>query len=127
MKAQSTFISTRVTRLGEFSPIWRLFSLDSFMEITVVAQKLGLLFPRSKFYVYILIWAKNGLGYVLCDFFTNSSAHPALNYICTYQIKNSIFYFYLFSFYLYKQGDQIGRILTFCVFVYFGQFFTLQN
>jgi hypothetical protein len=32
-KQQSdTLFPTRVTRLGEFSPIWRLFSLGSFLE-----------------------------------------------------------------------------------------------
>jgi hypothetical protein len=28
---------------------------------------------------YILFLQKNGLGYILCDFFTNSSGHPGLN------------------------------------------------
>jgi hypothetical protein len=37
---------TRVTRLGEFSPIGRLFSFASILKITEVAQVLGLLFSK---------------------------------------------------------------------------------
>jgi hypothetical protein len=39
------FGSTRATRLGEFSPIGRLFTLGSFLKIAQVAHILGLLFP----------------------------------------------------------------------------------
>jgi hypothetical protein len=38
----------RVTRLGEFLPFVRLFSLGSFWEITEVAQIYGVLFPQVK-------------------------------------------------------------------------------
>jgi hypothetical protein len=38
---------TRVTRLGEFSPIGRLFSLGSIVITIVVAQILGLLFHNT--------------------------------------------------------------------------------
>jgi hypothetical protein len=36
----------RVTRLGEFSHIWRLFILRSRLKITEVAQIFKLLFPQ---------------------------------------------------------------------------------
>jgi hypothetical protein len=35
---------------------------------------LGYFFPHGK--SYGLIWTKTGLGYILGDFFTNSSGHP---------------------------------------------------
>jgi hypothetical protein len=54
--------------LGEFSPIGRLFSSGS------SAQTFGQLFFRGK--SYVLIWARNGLGYTLGDFLANSSGHP---------------------------------------------------
>jgi hypothetical protein len=39
----------RVTRLGEFSPIGRLFTLGSFLKITKVAHIFGAsFFPRKK-------------------------------------------------------------------------------
>jgi hypothetical protein len=44
----------RVTRLGEFFPIGRLLSLDSFLKITEVAQSFVLLFSTEKSYVLIL-------------------------------------------------------------------------
>jgi hypothetical protein len=37
-------IVTRVTRLGEFSPIRRLFSFSSFLKIIKIAQKFELLY-----------------------------------------------------------------------------------
>jgi hypothetical protein len=48
--------------------------LGGFSKITELAQIFGLLFPQRSSYVFIL--AKNGLGYILGDFFTNSSGHP---------------------------------------------------
>jgi hypothetical protein len=43
--------------------------------MTEVAQIYGPLFPNVTVYVFVL--AKNGLGYILGDMFTNSSGHPA--------------------------------------------------
>jgi hypothetical protein len=43
--------AARVTRLGEFSPIWHLFSLGSYLKILEVAQILGLLLPHGTSYV----------------------------------------------------------------------------
>jgi hypothetical protein len=45
-----------------------------FFLITELAHFFGLLFPQRTSYVFIL--TKNGLGYILGDFFTNSSGHP---------------------------------------------------
>jgi hypothetical protein len=59
-------LSHSVTRLGEFSPKGRLFTLGNFF-ITEVAHIFVLLFP----YVgtrFVLILTKNVLGYILGDF-----------------------------------------------------------
>jgi hypothetical protein len=61
--------------LGEFSPFWRLFSMGSFLKITEVAKLLSRYFPRNKL---LIKFDKNGLGYTLGDFFTNSSGRIAL-------------------------------------------------
>jgi hypothetical protein len=57
-------LSFRVTRLGEFSPIGRLFSLGSLLKITEVAQHSGLLFSSFQFLykfrqkmAWVTIWA----------------------------------------------------------------------
>jgi hypothetical protein len=47
--------------------------LGSFLQITEIAQIIGLLISTKN---YILIMTKNGLGYILGDFFTNVSGHP---------------------------------------------------
>jgi hypothetical protein len=57
--------------LDEFLPIGRLFTLGNFLKITKVANIFGLPFST-------LIWAKNGLGYALGDFFKNTSGHPGV-------------------------------------------------
>jgi hypothetical protein len=41
-------VHTRVTRLGEFSPNGRLFTLDNFSKITKVIQIFVPLFPKYK-------------------------------------------------------------------------------
>jgi hypothetical protein len=40
-------VSIRVTRLGEFSPVGQLFSLEKNVKITAVAQNFGLPFSRG--------------------------------------------------------------------------------
>jgi hypothetical protein len=63
-----TFINdkrSRVTRLGEFSPIGRFYSLGSFLKITEVAQILGLFFQGKS---YVLILTKDGLDYNFGNF-----------------------------------------------------------
>jgi hypothetical protein len=57
----------RVTRLGEFSHIVRLLSLDRFVKITEAAQILGLLFSTRQ---VMYSCRQNG------DFFSHSSGHP---------------------------------------------------
>jgi hypothetical protein len=44
------------------------------LEITELAQSFGLFFSESASCVFIL--TKNGLGYILGDFFINLSGHP---------------------------------------------------
>jgi hypothetical protein len=67
MRAQGP--GARVTRLGEFSPIGRLFASGIFLKITEVVQIFGLLFPR---YTFCSIFTK------CCwdTFFTSASGHP---------------------------------------------------
>jgi hypothetical protein len=69
--------TTRVGRLGAFSPLGRLFSLGSFSKIAEVAQIFGLPLFLGK--GHSLISTKNGFDSILGDFFTNSSGHPATN------------------------------------------------
>jgi hypothetical protein len=59
--------TSRVTRLGVFSPVGRVFTLGSFMKITEVAQ----IFVQSFFLdnSYALILKKNCLGCILGNFF----------------------------------------------------------
>jgi hypothetical protein len=49
-------MDSSVTRLGEFSPIGRLFSFNSFLKITKVANIFWPLFPTVK--VYNKFWQK---------------------------------------------------------------------
>jgi hypothetical protein len=44
--------------------------LEKYLKISEVARILGVFFPRS------IIFGKNGLGYILVEFFTNSSGRP---------------------------------------------------
>jgi hypothetical protein len=74
LKGTLNLLRVRVTRLDEFSPFGRLFSLGSFLRLRKYPKILGNFFRSSGFVVLIL--AKNGLGYILGDFFTNSSGHP---------------------------------------------------
>jgi hypothetical protein len=52
----------------------------SFSKITEAAKIWGLLFPTVKKFLQIL--TKTGLGYILRDFFTNSSGHPVKVALC---------------------------------------------
>jgi hypothetical protein len=64
-----------VTRLGEFLPIGRLFNLDSSFEKFRSSLNFWDNFVHGASYAMIL--TKNALGYILGDFFANSSGHPA--------------------------------------------------
>jgi hypothetical protein len=63
----------RVTRLDEFS-ICLIVYFGLFFEIFKSSTHFVPLIPRLRLYINI---DKNGLGYILDDFFTNSSGHPA--------------------------------------------------
>jgi hypothetical protein len=73
-------LSTRVTRLGDFSPIGRLFRYfwrfyENTHVPTYIAQSCLLLISIV---TYVLILTKNGLGYLHCGcFLTNSAGHSA--------------------------------------------------
>jgi hypothetical protein len=62
-------IQTRVTRWAEFSPIGRLLTLDSFQKVQDT-QTCGLLSPPKKIHFN---FDKNGLGYILGDFFSQTN------------------------------------------------------
>jgi hypothetical protein len=70
--------------LGDFLPLGQVIALEVFSKITEVAHILLLLFYKVKV-VYISFLTKNGLGYILGNFFTNSSGHPEheLDPICS--------------------------------------------
>jgi hypothetical protein len=55
-------VRIRVTRLGKFSPIVRLFSLGRFLKITEVENYRYTFFTRQVTFVFNL--TKNGLGYI---------------------------------------------------------------
>jgi hypothetical protein len=63
-----------VTRLGEFSPIGRLFPSGSFFENYRNSTNNWATFFRYE--SCVLIFTRNGMGYILGDFFTNVSGHP---------------------------------------------------
>jgi hypothetical protein len=59
--------------LGEFSPIGQSFSSSFFLKITEVSPKIWNIFIRKKLWTH---FGKNSFGYILVDFFTNSSGRP---------------------------------------------------
>jgi hypothetical protein len=61
--------------LDEFSPTGQFFSLCSFLKVTEVAHIFGARSFHGK--KFCIDFDKNGLGYILGDFFANSSGHPA--------------------------------------------------
>jgi hypothetical protein len=69
---------------ANFSPIGWLFI---FLKITEVAQFLDYFFSRKKLCIN---FDKNGLGYILGDFFTNSSGHAAHPALCGWRGANLI-------------------------------------
>jgi hypothetical protein len=73
--------TVRATRLGEVSPIGRVFTLGSFLNDRI-SPNVG------RHESYVIIVTKNGLGYTTYGlFFSNSSGHPApcqaLSDLCT--------------------------------------------
>jgi hypothetical protein len=70
----SSCIAIRVTRLGEFSPNGVVVYFWQFFLITEAARHFELLFFHDISGAYFL--TKNGFGYILGHFFTNSSGHP---------------------------------------------------
>jgi hypothetical protein len=58
----------RVTRLDEFSPLGRIVTLEAFFENYRSSQNHWATVSRGK--NYVIIMTKNGLGYILADFFS---------------------------------------------------------
>jgi hypothetical protein len=72
-KAQTLWKISRVTRLGGFSPIGWLFNSGSFWQLQKQPTFFDYFFSPLRL---CISFDKNGLGYVLGDFFTNSTYHP---------------------------------------------------
>jgi hypothetical protein len=67
-------VTIRVTRLGEFSSIGRLFSLGNLQKEPKI---LRCFFPLEK--AALIYFDQKGLGNCLGEFLTNSSGHPGHN------------------------------------------------
>jgi hypothetical protein len=75
MSDLKTSLSSRATRLGEFSPLGRFLCTLARFVLYRGSQNFGLLFSTEK--VMYSFWKKRVLLH-FGDFFTNSSDHPAL-------------------------------------------------
>jgi hypothetical protein len=66
-------------QIGRILAQWPLFTLGRFPKITKVAEFFGAtLFDCTYIHkMYVLGYLKDVLGYILGDFFANSSGHPA--------------------------------------------------
>jgi hypothetical protein len=120
------FHSTRVTRLGDFSPIGRLFTFCILLKITGTAQFLSTFFHGKS---DALILTKYRFGYILSDFFTYSSGHSAFHlhfftmlHSITLCVNGCYFPVSSFSSYFPNQGDQIGQTFAYCAILLFVQF-----
>jgi hypothetical protein len=80
-------LATRVTRLGKFSLIGRLFVLCSFFNCISNPNFLATFFAEKN---YTIILTKNGLDYVLGAFFTNSSGHPACKSLAVFFLIQTV-------------------------------------
>jgi hypothetical protein len=69
-----TLSASRVTRLGEFSPIGQLFSLGSFSNLQKWHKFLGYFFPRHK--LGVKFWHIMSWDAFWAIFFKKSSGHP---------------------------------------------------
>jgi hypothetical protein len=71
--------TARVTRLAEFLRILRLIAFLSVVLklCTIEVQNVWATFFNNKICVHIHFVEKNGLSYILGDFLSNSSGHPA--------------------------------------------------
>jgi hypothetical protein len=80
--------------LAEFSPIyWANFLFGQFFEDYKISPIYWATFFNGKSYAYNL--TKNGLGYILGDFFTSSSGHPdrCSNFGKTSQMREALLLF----------------------------------
>jgi hypothetical protein len=62
-------------QFGRIFVKWEIVYFGQFCEYYKSSPNFMATFFHGK--SYKLIWTKNGLGYILCDFFTNASGHPA--------------------------------------------------
>jgi hypothetical protein len=81
-------LAGRVTGLGEFSPIGRLFTLGCFFENYKISLNYWVTFFHGE--TCALTLTTNGLGYTLGDFFKNLSGHPACRLCCLHKQASSI-------------------------------------
>jgi hypothetical protein len=66
-----------VARWGEFLPLGQHFIFGRFLRTTEVAQHFGASFSTVPV-MFVIIFDKAALGFVLGDFFTNTSGHPGM-------------------------------------------------
>jgi hypothetical protein len=64
-------------QIGRIFAYWVLFSVDSFCENYKYIPNSWTTFSTLKA-MYVVIFSKNGFGYILGNFLTNASGHPAL-------------------------------------------------
>jgi hypothetical protein len=77
-------MGNRVAKLGKFSPIGQLFTFGKLFKQRRSSQIFVLLYSTVK--VVHSFWQKNGMGYILGEFFANSSGHPDGEAACTDRI-----------------------------------------
>jgi hypothetical protein len=81
---------SRVTRLGELSPVGPLFTSDSFLKNREVSIILLADFFYGQSYEFIL--PKNRLGYVLGDFFHEPIGSPCFKAQLIGTTRKKLFY-----------------------------------
>jgi hypothetical protein len=68
-------VRSQCDQIGRLFAYWAIIYFGWILKITEIAFILGRIFPRKK--VMFIILRKEGLGYILGDFFTSQSGHPA--------------------------------------------------
>jgi hypothetical protein len=66
-------------RLGEFSPVWAVVHFGQLLKNYKICANYCHLFSCGT--SCVLIWTKNGLGYILGDYLASSSGHPGCEHV----------------------------------------------
>jgi hypothetical protein len=108
------FLYIRVARFGRIFACWPIDFFGYFFENSRSSLNIWATFFHGK--ALYCFFYKNGLGYILGDFITSSSGHPALYLHSTASLFKQVE-----RAADVQQGDQIGRIFGYWATVYFGQ------